>query len=95
MGRTHGYELAKALGEHSLTDSVIEPGALYRTLRRLEANGHVVSAWDSTGSGPARRLYELTPEGEEHLREWAVVLRNLSMSMSKFADDVDASGDLC
>lgn len=90
-GQSHGYELAKALQEHALTDSVIEPGALYRTLRRLEENGHVTSTWDVTGAGPARRLYELTATGLEHLREWAVVLGNLSESMGKFVRDVNSA----
>lgn len=90
-GQTHGSELVKALHEHALTDSIIEPGALYRTLRRLEENGHVVSNWDVGGAGPARRIYELTASGEEHLREWAVVLGNLSESMKRFVTDVNST----
>lgn len=89
-GQAHGYELVKALQEQALTDSVIEPGALYRTLRRLEENGHVTSTWDVTGAGPARRLYKLTGNGIDHLREWAVVLGNLSESMSRFTEDVNS-----
>lgn len=89
-GRTHGYDLAGAMNDCALTDSVIEPGALYRTLRRLEENGFVVSIWDVSGAGPARRVYELTPKGEEHLREWGAVLSRLSRSLSKFVEDVDA-----
>ena len=42
-GRTHGYDLAKGMQEHALTDSAVETGALYRTLRRLEENGYVES----------------------------------------------------
>lgn len=87
-GKTHGYDLVGALNDNALTDSRIEPGALYRTLRRLEEYGFVVSAWDVSGSGAARRLYELTAEGEEHLREWLVVLERLSGSLSRFVRDV-------
>ena len=90
QGRTHGYNLAKAAQHHALTDSVIETGALYRTLRRLEENGLVESSWDVSGAGPARRLYELTANGEEHLREWAVVLDHLAGSMCRFVADVRA-----
>ncbi|MCE5323705.1 PadR family transcriptional regulator [bacterium] len=86
-GKTYGYELGKALGEHSLTDSIIEPGALYRTLRRLEENGYVISKWDVSGAGPAKRLYELTPDGEKHLNEWVTVLDQLANSMSGFVSD--------
>lgn len=87
-GKTHGYDLAGALNDNALTDSRIEPGALYRTLRRLEENGFVTSTWDVSGGGPARRVYELTPEGEEHLREWLAVLERLSGSLNRFVHDI-------
>jgi DNA-binding PadR family transcriptional regulator len=88
-GETYGYELQKGLREHALSDSVIEGGALYRTLRRLEDAGYVTSSWDTSGGGPARRQYKLTADGEKHLQEWAAVLKNLSASMSKFVNDVE------
>lgn len=88
-GQAYGYELVGELNEHALTDSVIERGAVYRTLRTLEDNGNVVSDWDVSGSGPARRTYRLTPDGEFHLEEWAEVLGNLSRSMAHFVGDVE------
>lgn len=87
-GRTHGYELAGALNDNALTDSRIEPGALYRTLRRLEESGLVVSTWDVSGGGPARRMYDLTATGEEHLSEWLVVLERMTWSLARFVTDV-------
>ncbi|MGI6294918.1 MAG: PadR family transcriptional regulator [Armatimonadota bacterium] len=83
-GQTHGYDLMGALKEQALTDSTIEPGALYRTLRRLEEAGFVSSTWDVGGSGPARRVYELTADGEAHLREWITVLDHLAGSIKGF-----------
>jgi PadR family transcriptional regulator PadR len=83
-GRSYGYDLSGDLQEHALTDAQIERGALYRTLRQLEANGNVVSAWDVDGSGPARRVYKLTAKGERHLDEWVTVLRHVSKSMARF-----------
>jgi DNA-binding PadR family transcriptional regulator len=87
-GRTHGYELAGALSDNALTDARIEPGALYRTLRRLEESGLVASAWGVSGGGPARRLYDLTPRGEEHLGEWMVAMERISRSLARFVTDV-------
>lgn len=87
-GPSYGYELAGALAEHALTDATIERAALYRTLQRLEENGHVVSEWDVSGSGPARHNYRLTERGEEHLREWHVVLGHLAQAMTRFVDEV-------
>jgi poly-beta-hydroxybutyrate-responsive repressor len=83
-GRSYGYDLSGYLQDYALTDAEIERGALYRTLRQLEANGNVVSAWDVDDSGPARRVYKLTAKGERHLDEWATVLEHVSKSMARF-----------
>ena len=85
-GHAHGYDLAQGLHEHALTDAEIEKAALYRTLRRLEENGYVLSDWSTDGTGPARRVYALTANGERHLKEWAQVLGNLSASMALFVE---------
>lgn len=90
-GRTHGYDLVGALNDYALTDALVEPGALYRTLRRLEENSYVVSTWDVSGAGPARRVYELTPAGDAHLREWEAVLERLSQSLGRFVLDIRAA----
>jgi PadR family transcriptional regulator PadR len=90
-GRVHGYELASDLREYAFTDAEIEIAALYRTLRQLEVNGCVTSEWETSGSGPARRLYVLTPWGEQHLQEWLTVLAQMSKSMNRFLEEA-ASG---
>jgi len=87
-GRSYGYDLASGLGEYALTDAEIEGAALYRTLRRLEANGYVRSEWDVHGSGPARRMYSLTQAGEQHLEEWGEVLSHLAKAMGRFVRKV-------
>ena len=83
-GRSCGYNLCAELQDHALTDAEIDKAALYRTLRQLEKNGNVKSAWETGEGGPARRVYRLTRNGEKHLQEWAVVLEHLSKSMARF-----------
>lgn len=83
-GQSYGYELASDVRKYALTDAEIEVSALYRTLRQLEQNNCVISKWDVEGSGPARRLYVLTPRGEEHLEEWVTILDHMSNSMMRF-----------
>jgi DNA-binding PadR family transcriptional regulator len=83
-GKSYGYDLAGSLHLHALTDAEIERAALYRTLRQLEFNGNVASEWETEASGPARRVYKLTPQGERHLDEWATVLEHVSKSMARF-----------
>ncbi len=87
-GQSYGYDLAGDLNSHSLTDAEIERAALYRTLRQLEANGHVVSEWDTSQPGPARRLYRLTDSGSQHLKEWEVVLDRLAASLVRLVEDI-------
>ena len=83
-GRSYGYELASELREYALTDAEVEVAALYKTLRQLEKNDCVSSKWEMDGSGPARRVYALTPRGREHLGEWVTVLDHMSKAMSRF-----------
>ena len=83
-GNSYGYDLCTQLQDHALTDATIEKAALYRTLRQLEMNGNVRSEWETNNSGPARRVYKITKQGEEHLEEWVSVLGNLSKSMAHF-----------
>ena len=90
-GVSYGYDLAEELKEHALTDAEIERGALYRTLRQLEMNRNVRSEWKAGDGGPARRVYRLTKEGEQHLEEWASVLEHLSGSMTRFVRDARES----
>ncbi|PSH03822.1 MAG: PadR family transcriptional regulator [Acidobacteria bacterium] len=89
-GCSYGYDLGNELQRHAISDAEIDPGALYRTLRTLEANGNVVSEWGSESSGPARRVYRLTKTGEAHLREWAAVLDHLSESLQRFVSEASA-----
>ncbi len=79
----HGYELMERLGEHGAAPSA-DPGLLYRTLRRLEEEGFVVSFWDTEGRGPARRLYRVTPEGVEYLRAWASRIERTRERLDRF-----------
>ena len=89
-GPSHGYELAAALAEHTLTDATVERAALYRMLKQLEAQQLVSSRWDTSGGGPARHVYTITSLGEQHLTEWDSVLSRLAEAMHSFAEEVNA-----
>lgn len=83
-GRSYGYDLLGSLAEHAFTDGEIEKAVLYRTLRRLEHNGYITSDWDTGEPGPARRVYTLTRDGDQHLEEWGRVLTKVAGSMNRF-----------
>ena len=61
----YGYDLAIRLKALGIND---DSAAVYRALRTLERKGAVSSYWCSSSTGPARRVYRLTPTGEEQLQ---------------------------
>jgi PadR family transcriptional regulator PadR len=68
----YGYQLVRQLGEAGLP--AFDSATVYRTLRQLERSGLVSSFWDTSESGPARRMYSLTTAGETFLNLWLDVL---------------------
>ena len=83
---SHGYDLAEAANTLGLTETLIDPGAVYRCLRQLEADGCVVSDWDTAGAGPARRVYQLTEAGTQRLNGWVQVIGQRAQAMAEFVD---------
>ncbi|MFW6156052.1 MAG: helix-turn-helix transcriptional regulator [Armatimonadota bacterium] len=85
----HGYDLLSEVNEMGLTDTQVDPGAIYRVLRQLEQEGAVVSTWDTSGGGPARRNYELTDLGRARLASWVTVISRRAEAMQEFVDRAD------
>lgn len=65
----HGYDLLERLAPFGFGRE--DPGRLYRTLRLLEEQGLVHSAWEASASGPDRRTYTLTRSGMQQLHDAA------------------------
>jgi poly-beta-hydroxybutyrate-responsive repressor len=84
----HGYELIERLPELA-GEGRIDVGNLYRLLRALEAEGLVTSEWSAELPGPAKRTYELTPEGRRLLDRWAEALREARQDIQNFLDRYD------
>ena len=69
----HGYDLLEQVAQLGL--GKVDPGGLYRALRVMERDGLVSSSWEHSSAGPARRTYDLLPDGVEWLHAWAGALR--------------------
>ena len=78
----HGYELLDRLTP--LGFARCDPGGLYRTLRALEEEGLVRSAWQRSSGGPDRRIYELTRAGMEELHHRAKALAATNDALNVF-----------
>jgi len=80
---SHGYELIQNFNALDPTE-IVEPATIYRNLRRMESDGLVVSTWETSASGPARRQYEITTRGSELLREAVVRLEHQKTQIQDF-----------
>jgi poly-beta-hydroxybutyrate-responsive repressor len=78
----HGYDLLDRLRAFGFDGS--DPGGLYRALRKLEGQGLVHSAWESSVAGPQRRMYDLTKAGMEELHRSAQRLLQSSETLDAF-----------
>ncbi len=79
-GPRHGYQLARELGEWRPANL----GQLYRLLRQLEATGLMHSDWEHSLAGPSRRVYSLTPAGEDAVGGCRVALERLESALGRF-----------
>jgi|SRR5215203_1007783 len=79
---SYGYELMEHLEELGFEE--ISAGGLYRTLRQMEKEGLCKSEWDTSGSGPPRRMYSITDAGEEYLAAWAQSCQKYQKVLDRF-----------
>ena len=65
----HGYEIEQIIEERGMREwTEVGFSSIYYLLKKLEQAGLVVGRLDDAGPGPARRVYEATPAGNEALR---------------------------
>src|SRR3954471_1281854 len=96
----YGYDLVTRLKALGIDD---DSAAVYRSLRTLEEKGTVYSYWNTSSTGPARRMYRLTPAGEEQIQSAVEALaephrpierylcrRPLAQSKANESDDTDS-----
>jgi len=83
----YGYQLSQQLAEAGLP--AFDSGTVYRTLRQLERTGLVSSFWDTSESGPARRMYSLTKAGDLFLSSWIDVLGRYQAVLQRTIQGMD------
>jgi PadR family transcriptional regulator, regulatory protein PadR len=79
---SYGYVLANRLAEFGFEE--INPGTLYKLLRKMETEGLCESRWDTSNDGPACRVYSVTNEGEAYLVSWAEGGRKYQLVLDSF-----------
>jgi PadR family transcriptional regulator, regulatory protein PadR len=68
-GPMHGFGISSWLETQTSGSLVMDDGALYQVLHRLEARELVEPEWGVTENNRKARYYKLTPAGRRYLRE--------------------------
>ncbi len=84
----HGFSLLTAMMDRGLAKSVDAAG-FYRTLRRLEDDGKLISEWQIEQGEKPKKVYSITEEGRACLRNWQVTLRDYLSLVERIAESVD------
>jgi transcriptional regulator len=67
-GARHGYAIGRWIRETTGDALVIQEGALYPALHRLERRELIAEEWRVTETGRQAKFYTLTAAGRSHLR---------------------------
>jgi len=71
---SYGYQLTEDIGNLPFPGPIPDSAAVYRMLRDLEKTGLACSEWEHGEAGPSKRVYSITPQGEERLDVWVQAL---------------------
>jgi len=67
FGRRHGQGIARSIQESSKDELLVDHGALYPALQRLEAQQAIKAEWGISDNNRKARFYNLTPKGRKLL----------------------------
>ena len=88
LQRAHGYAIEDYLRGFGLFG--ITMSTLYRTLRQMEKDGLLESIWEPGPTGPARRVYTITGNGDAWLATSAAMLDTYRETINRFFGLYDA-----
>ena len=82
----HGYGVARWMRETTDDELVIEEGALYTALHRLEKAGLLRHEWKTSVTGRRAKYYTLTPAGRRTLKAQTETWRKSATALFKVLD---------
>src|SRR5215210_6802003 len=83
FGPQHGQGIARAIQTTSNDELLVEHGALYPALQRLEARGCINAEWGTSDNNRKARFYTLTKTGRTHLARESSRWRRLANAMAR------------
>jgi len=82
-GALHGYNIAERIEQGSDGVLLVEEGALYQALHRLELRGLLDSKWGVSENNRRAKFYRLTAKGRAHLEQTARRWERVSEAVSR------------
>lgn len=83
FGPQHGQGVARAIQQTSDDELLVEHGALYPALQRLEAKGWISAKWGTSANNRKARFYTLTRTGRAQLVRESTRWRRLAAAMAR------------
>ncbi len=83
FGPEHGQGIARAIQETSGDELLIEHGALYPALQRLEARRWISAAWGTSENNRRARFYTLTKAGRTQLARESTRWRRMAAAIGR------------
>jgi len=86
-GEMHGFAILEWIKERTDDALVVEDGALYHALHRMEDRGWLASDWGVSGKGRRAKYYTLTAAGRKALDDEAARWERYVEAVAKLAPD--------
>ena len=83
FGPQHGQGIARAIQDTSEDVLLVDHGALYPALQRLEAQKWITAKWGTSTNNRRARFYTLTRAGREQLVEQSNRWKRLAAAMAR------------
>lgn len=92
FGEAHGHAISKHIQRTSEELLQVETGSLYPALHRLEQQGLIGSAWQTSDKGKRAKYYRLTAEGKLRLAAEQSRWSKMSRAIGQVLDSHEWSG---
>jgi transcriptional regulator len=83
FGPQHGQGIARAIQETSEDVLLVDHGALYPALQRLEAQKWITAKWGTSTNNRRARFYTITRTGRKQLLQQSNRWRRLAAAMAR------------
>src|SRR5262250_555575 len=86
FGSQHGQGIARAIQQRSDQELLVEHGALYPALQRLEERGWISAKWGISTNNRKARFYSLTPAVRKQLRKETTRWKRLTAAIGRILE---------